>query len=70
MSRTIEFIYFDLGNVLLYFSRQRQFQQMADVLGVSAEEIDQIVKEHDLMLRCETGKLSPEQTHAVFCDAA
>ena len=70
MSHTIEFIYFDLGNVLLYFSRQRQFQQMADVLGVSAEEIDQIVKEHDLMHRCETGKLSPEQTHAVFCDAA
>ena len=59
-----EFIYFDLGNVLLYFSRERQFCQMADALGISAAEVDQIVAKNDLMHRCETGKLSPEQLAA------
>ena len=70
MTTTPEFIYFDLGNVLLYFSRERQFQQMADVLGVSAEEVGRIVEQNDLMYGCETGKISPEQAHAIFCNAA
>ena len=69
MTTTPEFIYFDLGNVLLYFSRERQFQQMADVLGVSAEEVGEIVEQNDLMHGCETGKISPEQAHAIFCNA-
>ena len=65
-----EFIYFDLGNVLLYFSRERQFCQMADALGISAAEVDQIVAKNDLMHRCETGQLSPEQAHTILCDTA
>ena len=65
-----EFIYFDLGNVLLYFSRERQFSQMAQVLGISPTELDQLVNQNDLMQRCETGKLSPQQAHAILCDAA
>ena len=64
------FIYFDLGNVLLYFSRERQFSQMAQVLGISATELDLLVNQNDLMHRCETGELSPQQAHTILCDAA
>ena len=66
---TPEFIYFDLGNVLLYFSRERQFTQMANVLGISPEEVDHLVEENDLMHRCETGTVSPEQAHSILCKA-
>ena len=64
---TLDFIYFDLGNVLLYFNRERQFQQMAQVLGITANEVGQLVEKHDLMHRCETGKLTPREAHAVLC---
>ena len=50
----LDFIYFDLGNVLLHFSRERQFQQMAQVLGITATEVAELVEQHDLMHRCET----------------
>ncbi len=65
-----EFIYFDLGNVLLYFSRERQFKQMAHALGISAQEVSQIVEQNDLMHRCETGKITSKEAHAIFCEAA
>ena len=39
----LDFIYFDLGNVLLHFSRERQFRQMAQVLGITAKEVAKLV---------------------------
>ena len=63
----LDFIYFDLGNVLLYFSRERQFRQMAQVLSITANEVGQLIEEHDLMHRCETGQLTPREAHAVLC---
>ena len=63
----LDFIYFDLGNVLLHFSRERQFRQMAQVLSVTAKEVGQLLEKHDLMHRCETGKLTPREAHAMLC---
>ena len=64
----LDFIYFDLGNVLLHFSRERQFQQMAQVLGITATEVAELVEQHDLMHRCETGKLTPRDAYAMLCE--
>ena len=64
----VDFIYFDLGNVLLHFSRERQFRQMAQVLGITAKEVGQLLEKHDLMHRCETGKLPPREAHAMLCE--
>ena len=63
----LDFIYFDLGNVLLHFSRERQFRQMAQVLRITAKEVGQLLEKHDLMHRCETGKLTPRDAHAMLC---
>ncbi|MEK6248262.1 MAG: hypothetical protein N2C12_08790, partial [Planctomycetales bacterium] len=65
-----QFIYFDLGNVLLYFDRSRQFRQLGSVLGISSARVARIVEDHDLMVRCETGLLSPREVYQIFCDAA
>ena len=65
-----QFIYFDLGNVVLNFSRSRQYRQMADILGVSVERIGQIIDQDNLMHRCETGQISPEEAHQALCAAA
>ena len=64
-----KFLFFDLGNVLLKFSRERQFVQMGDVLGVAPEQIAEIATDHDLMVRYETGRMTSEQVHRTFCDA-
>lgn len=64
----LDFIYFDLGNVLLHFSRERQFRQMAQVLSITAKEVGQLLEKHDLMHRCETGKLTPREAHSMLCE--
>lgn len=67
---TPQFIYFDLGNVVLHFSRSRQYRQMAEILGISAAEVGQIAEQHNLMLGCETGQLSPQEAYQTLCKAA
>jgi len=65
-----QFIYFDLGNVILNFSRSRQYRQMGDILGVSPAKISQFVERDNLMRRSETGQITPEEAHRLLCSAA
>jgi len=65
-----QFIYFDLGNVILHFSRSRQYRQMGDILGVSPEKISQFVERDDLLRQSETGQITPEEAHRLLCCAA
>ena len=61
------FIYFDLGNVLLNFSHRLAARQMAEVAGVSAERVWEIVFDGDLERRCELGELDGRQFYELFC---
>ncbi|NIL98877.1 MAG: HAD-IA family hydrolase [Planctomycetales bacterium] len=65
----LPFIYFDLGNVLLRFSRQRQFQQMAEVAGIAPEEVRQTVMEGGLYVLYETGAIDDDEFFERFCEA-
>ncbi len=65
-----QFIYFDLGNVILNFSRSRQYRQMGDILGVSPAKISQFVEKDALLRRSETGQITPEEAHRLLCCAA
>ena len=67
---TPQFIYFDLGNVILNFSRSRQYRQMGDILGVSPEKISQFVEQDNLERQSETGQITPEEAHRLLCCAA
>ena len=53
-----KFIYFDLGNVLLNFSRERMSQQIAELFAVDAKAVHDIVFQEDTLCRFERGEIS------------
>lgn len=63
------FIYFDLGNVLLFFDHHRAARQMAKVAGIDAERAYQVVFGTDLEHRYETGEVDDRQFYEAFCGA-
>jgi putative hydrolase of the HAD superfamily len=61
-----EFIYFDLGNVLFAFDRERAFRQMAAVCGGSPEAAEAAVVESGLQEALESGRVDWAAFHAEF----
>jgi FMN phosphatase YigB (HAD superfamily) len=64
------FLYFDMGNVLLFFSHERMAAQMAAVVGISQERAWQILFDSDLGIRHEEGRISEDEFFEEFCRAA
>lgn len=64
---SIEFIYFDLGKVLLDFDHWQGCQQMADLAGVSAEQVKQVLFESGLQNQYEAGEIDRQHLYEVFC---
>jgi FMN phosphatase YigB (HAD superfamily) len=71
-----QFIYFDLGNVLCLFDRERAFGRMSAVSGADPRLIRDVVMEGGLQAALERGALDWEGFHAEFsrrtstaCDA-
>ncbi|MCO6045449.1 HAD family phosphatase [Aeoliella sp. ICT_H6.2] len=66
-----QFLYFDLGNVLLTFSNERACEQMAAVAGVSYEDVAQLVigphERESLLWRFEHGLVSEDEFFERFC---
>jgi len=69
MSR-IEFIYFDLGNVLISFDHSRAFQQIAELTGISTERAERILFDGGLQTQYERGEISTQEFHRYFCKQA
>ena len=61
-----EFIYFDLGNVLFAFDRERAFRQMAAVCGATAQAVEEAVIGSGLQEALETGRIDWAAAHADF----
>lgn len=61
------FFYFDLGNVILHFDSDRAARQIAEVAGVSAEQIREKVF-NGLAAPFERGKMDPKQFYEIFCE--
>ena len=55
---TPEFIYFDLGNVLLTFDNQRACAQMSRVSGLPEGQLRDLFGEHDFQNQLERGETS------------
>jgi putative hydrolase of the HAD superfamily len=62
-----EFLYFDLGNVLLYFDHHLACRQMAAVSGVPADRIWDVIFESGLELLYEAGAVGSQEFHERFC---
>ena len=67
MPRPPEFLYFDLGNVLLFFDHRRACRQMAELSGADAQQIWNAIFESGLELEYEAGLLSSQEFYEVFC---
>jgi len=67
----MQFVYFDMGNVLLRFSHERQAEQMARVAGSTPARVWQILYEGQsgLHWEFERGAIDSEQFLARFCEA-
>src|SRR5580658_2291398 len=61
------FFYFDLGNVLLKFDHRRAARQMAEVSGVPAERIWDVVFAGGLNEKLDAGELTTAEFFEQFC---
>ena len=62
----IQTMYFDLGNVLIFFSHKKMYDQLSHLTGLSEKEIQKILFEDKMQQRYETGKLSTPDLYAHF----
>ncbi len=62
----IKTIFFDIGNVLIYFSYQKMCEQIADVCEMTEEGVHQHLIEHNFGERHETGQVSSEELYHHF----
>lgn len=58
---TIEFVYFDLGNVLVSFDPKTACRNVAELLNVSEAAADEAIYGSGLQDRFERGEVSPQQ---------
>jgi epoxide hydrolase-like predicted phosphatase len=68
--KRIEFIYFDLGNVLISFDHSRAWQQIAGLTGIPSERVEKILFNSGLQVQYEMGEISTEEFHRYFCQQA
>lgn len=65
-----EFIFFDLGKVILEFSHSRMVQQVAQLAEVPESRVDRVLFGDGLEIQYETGEVDSEQFHRLFCEQA
>ena len=62
----IEFIYFDLGNVLINFDHSRAWQKIALLTGIPPEHAEQIIFNSGLQTQYEKGEFQPKSFTGIF----
>ncbi len=67
MKSDIEFIYFDLGRVIINFDNDRMCQQMAAVSGVPCERVREILFTTGLQRQFELGEITPDEFYDRYC---
>lgn len=60
----IRTVFFDMGNVLLFFSHARMCAQIGALCGWSGEDIARLVIDSRLQWEFEAGRLTPQEFHA------
>lgn len=63
-------LFFDLGNVLLFFSFPRMFEQMSQLLAIPSHQLHNELFHTGLGLNFEKGKLSSHEFHEHLCKLA
>lgn len=58
-------IFFDLGNVLIFFSHQKMYQQVADYCGLGVERVKIIMEQYGDLYEC--GDMDSKKIFSEFC---
>lgn len=66
---TIKTCFFDMGNVLVFFSHERMCQNIAELCGWSLPQTKTFLLEEGRQWKLERGDISEEEFHAEFCEA-
>ncbi|MFM8890810.1 MAG: HAD family hydrolase [Planctomycetia bacterium] len=61
-----EFVFLDMGNVIVSFDRERAFQQMAEVCGTDVETVRRVAMDADLHEAIERGAIDWREFHGLF----
>ena len=67
MAKPPKIIYFDLGNVILNFSHELGCQQMAEVAGISVEDVRRFAFDSEIARRYERGEITTREFFDFFC---
>ena len=65
----IQFLYFDLGNVLFHFSHEQMVRQMAELAGVATDVVERVLFVEGLQDRFEAGECDRHDYYEQFCEA-
>lgn len=65
---SIRFVFFDLGNVLVRFSRQTLFEQVSQLLGRSVEWVAETLFSPQVVERAECGEVGERDYYEFVCD--
>jgi len=59
----IKTIYFDIGNVLIFFSHQKMIDQLSDCTGMTHAELKNLFFGNSLLMRYETGHIDAAEIY-------
>ena len=62
-----QFIFLDIGNVLVSFNYDQGFRQIAEKTDISFSRIKEFYNTEDIQRRLENGELSWQDVHDTFC---
>jgi FMN phosphatase YigB (HAD superfamily) len=65
---SLRFFYFDMGNVLLLFDHEIACRQVAELTGLTAQRVRQIIFKQDLENRYEGGEITSREFYDIFCE--
>ena len=65
--RKPRFLYFDLGNVLLYFDHMQACRQIGALAQIDPQQVWDLVFDSGMEMRFEAGEVSTEEFYDFFC---
>ena len=63
-----QFLYFDLGKVLVDFTVERMLRQVARVAGIDEDRVKDVLFDGKLQRQYESGKITSRQFYEAFCE--
>jgi glucose-1-phosphatase len=62
-NREIRCCFFDMGNVLVYFSHELMHEQIGKLCNRTGDEVSELMNKSRLLIKMEVGKLTEEEFH-------